>query len=174
MLKKSLTLAAAALAFAGAAAFAEPLHNFGALHVGGTFPDDPDFGDAYNMGFCGSLDYGTRLGKEARWFAYGTVGYDTFRGKGENADTYIGNVNADARWYFGEAGEAASGYVGLGPGFYWSKGGDSGLGGNLAVGGDFPLGSDWSIQADIDQHFINVKESSMFLTVRVGAAYWFN
>ena len=43
----------------------------------------------------------------------------------------------------------------------------------LDVGGDFPVGNDWAVVADVDQHFVDSADKRAFLTIRVGAAYWF-
>ncbi len=160
-------------AFAAGAAGAAAPHNFGSLHLGGAFPDSTEFADTYRMGFSASLDYGTRLGRESKWFAFGTLGYNNFRAQEGGGTTYLGNFNADARWYFGVPGERSAGHVALGPGVYWNKDGDVKFGGNIGVGGDFPVGGDWSIVADIDQHFISDDAGTMFATAKVGAAYWF-
>jgi hypothetical protein len=63
--------------------------------------------------------------------------------------------------------------VGLGPGVYWDKEGDAFFGGNIAIGGDFPLGDGWSVTADLAQHLIDSRDKGAFLTIYVGAAYWF-
>jgi len=160
-------------AVGAACAANQPMHNVASLHAGGSFPDSSDFGSAYRMGFCASLDYATRLGRESKWFAFGTLGYNTFQPKEGDERTYIGNFDADARWYFGVPGVKTSGYLGLGPGVYWNKDGDVKVGADIAVGGDFPVGNNWSILADIDQHLINDEGGTAFLTLKVGAAYWF-
>lgn len=150
------------------------LRNFGALGLGFAIPDHADFRDAYRQRFCGSLGYGTRIGRNRHLFAYGMVGYNGFRARKEGwYDTYLGNVNADARWYFGAPTKEISGYIGLGPGVYWDREGDVAIGANIAIGGDFPVGSDWAVVADVDQHFVDSADKRAFLTVRVGAAYWF-
>lgn len=150
------------------------LRNFGALGFGLALPDHAEFSDNYRQGFCGTLGYGTRIGHNRHFFAYGMVGYSSFRAQNETSgDTYLGNFNADARWYFGAPAKEISGYIGLGPGVYWDKDGDVSIGGNIAVGGDFPVGSDWAVVADVDQHFVDSTDKRAFLTIRVGAAYWF-
>ncbi len=151
------------------------LRNFGALGLGLAIPDAANFRDDYGQRFCGTLGYGTRLGRSERLFAYGMVGYNGFRAKEGNVagDTHLWNVNADVRWYFGVPTKEISGYVGLGPGVYWDRDGDAFIGADVAVGGDFPVGDDWAVTADVDQHFVDSAEAGAFLTVRVGAAYWF-
>lgn len=151
------------------------LRNFGALGLGLAIPDHVNFQEDYSQRFCGTLAYGTRLGRSERFFAYGMVGYDGFRAKEGTAggDIHLWNVNADARWYFGIPTKEISGYVGAGPGVYWDTDGDAFIGGNIAVGGDFPVGSDWSVAVDVDQHFVDSADAGAFLTIRVGAAYWF-
>jgi hypothetical protein len=163
------------LAITGPASADRDLRNFAALGLGVAVPDQADFSDDYQMGFCGSLGYGTRLGHSSEFFVYGMLAYDQFRSRDKAArdDTYLGNFNADARYYFGPVAKYEAGYIGLGPGLYWDRDGDVSVGLNLAVGGDFPVGSDWSITADVDQHFVNKDTMGAFLTVRVGAAYWF-
>ena len=163
-----------AFGFWSPAAADRDLRNFGALGLGFAIPDNAEFQDDYRQRFCGSLGYGTRIGRNERLFAYGMVGYNNFRAQSERLDdTYLWNVNADARWYFGVPTKEISGYVGLGPGVYWHREGDVSIGANIAIGGDFPVGNDWAVVADIDQHFVDSADKGAFLTIRVGAAYWF-
>lgn len=169
-----LTVSVVAFGIWSPAAAERDLRNFGALGLGFTIPDHAEFQDDYRQRFCVSLGYGTRIGRNERLFAYGMVGYNGFRAQDERLDdTYLGNFNADARWYFGVPTKKISAYVGLGPGVYWDRGGDVSIGANIAVGGDFPVGSDWAVVADVDQHFVDSAYARAFLTVRVGAAYWF-
>jgi hypothetical protein len=176
---KRITMAVAALFLAGAffnpARAERDLRNFGALGLGLAIPDDADFREDYSQRFCGALGYGTRLGHSERFFAYGMVGYNGFRAEEGTAggDTRLWNLNADARWYFGVPTKEISGYVGLGPGVYWDRDGDAFIGANIAVGGDFPVDNDWSVAVDVDQHFVDSADAGAFLTIRVGAAYWF-
>lgn len=170
-----MTVLVAAYGFFNPAAAERNLRNFGALGLGLAIPDAASFRENYKQHFCGSLGYGTRLGRSERLFAYGMVGYNGFRARDSNVleDTYVWNVNADARWYFGVPTKELSGYIGLGPGVYWDRAGDAFIGANVAVGGDFPVGDDWAVTADVDQHFVNSADAGAFLTIRVGAAYWF-
>jgi hypothetical protein len=170
-----LALLVVAYGFWNPVAAERDLRNFGALGLGLAIPDHAGFRKDYKQGFCGTLGYGTRLGRSERWFAYGMVGYDGFRASEANVagDTRLWNVNADVRWYFGVPTKELSGYVGLGPGVYWDRDGDAFIGANVAVGGDFPVGSDWAVTADVDQHFVDSADAGAFLTIRVGAAYWF-
>lgn len=150
------------------------LRNFGALGLGLAIPDHVEFSNDYRQRFCGTLGYGTRVGHNRHFFLYGMVGYNSFRARSETLeDTYLGNVNADARWVIGVPTKEISGYVGVGPGVYWDRDGDVSIGGNVAVGVDFPAGHDWAVLVDVDQHFVDSKDKSAFLTIRVGAAYWF-
>jgi hypothetical protein len=159
--------------FTVAAWGADELHNFGQLSLAAALPDSAAFGDEYQTGFGGALGYGTRLGRETRFFAYGLLGYDRFQSRNADGNAYLYNFNADARWYFGVPTKEISGYVGLGPGVYWAEDKNAYFGGNIAVGGDFPVGNDWAITADIDQHFVNADPGRDFATFRIGAAYWF-
>ena len=166
-----------AVGFAAAAYAEQDLRNVGSLHAGMPFPDAPDFSSAYRQGFCGSADYATRMNrKNEQLFVAGSVGYNRFRAKetGDAAEDWaLWNVNADARWYLQPPGEKFTGYVGLGPGLYGGPGGDTWFGGNVAAGADYPLGGDWSILLDIDQHWLANATNGAFVTVRLGAAYWF-
>jgi hypothetical protein len=163
-----------ALGFWSPAAADRDLRNFGALGLGFAIPDHAAFQEDYRQRFCGSLGYGTRIGRNERLFAYGMVGYNSFRTQdGSLEDTYLGNFNADARWYFGIPTKEISGYIALGPGVYWDREGDVSIGANIAIGGDFPVGNDWAVVADVDQHFVDFADKGAFLTIRVGAAYWF-
>ncbi|MGD8718466.1 MAG: outer membrane beta-barrel protein [Candidatus Zixiibacteriota bacterium] len=170
-----LGLSVIAFGFISPSAAERELRNFGSLGLGLSLPDDVDFSDAYRMGFVGTLGYGTRISHSNDFFAYGMVGYNKFRSKDRESygDTYLINLNADARYYFGPVGKYESIYVGLGPGIYWDEESNAYFGANIAVGGDFPVGDDWSITADVDQHLVDAKDTSAFLTVRVGAAFWF-
>jgi hypothetical protein len=171
----SLAVVSAALALGNPAWAERDLRNFAALGLGAAVPDHADFSDEYRMGFCGSLGYGTRLGRTSEFFAYGMLAYDQFRSRDKalRDDTYLASFNANARYYIGPVAKYEAGYVGLGPGLYWDGEGNTYLGINVAVGGDFPVGRDWSITADVDQHFVDKENAAAFLTVRVGAAYWF-
>jgi hypothetical protein len=163
-----------AFGFWSPAAAERDLRNFGELAFGFAIPDHAEFQENYRQRFCGTLGYGTRLGHNRHFLAYGMLGYNGFRAEKQGLDdTYLGNFNADARWYFGAPAREISGYFGLGPGVYWDKEGDLSIGANVAVGGDFPVGSDWAVTVDIDQHFVDSADKRAFLTVRVGAGYWF-
>jgi hypothetical protein len=171
----TLAVAGAILAVFNPAAAERDLRNFGALGLGAALPDETDFSGDYRMGFCGSLGYGTRLGRDSEFFAYGMLAYDQFRSKDKavRGDAYLANFSANARYYIGPVAKYEAGYIGLGPGIYWDEDGNAYAGANVALGGDFPVGNGWSITADVDQHFVNNADKSAFLTIRVGAAYWF-
>jgi hypothetical protein len=151
------------------------LRHFGALGFGLGIPDHADFRENYRQGLSGALGYGTRLGHNRRFFAYGMLAYNSFRAREEArvGDTYFVNFNANVRWYVGIPVRENTGYVGLGPGVYWDKEGDAFFGGNIAIGGDFPVGDGWSVTADLAQHLIDARDKGAFLTIYVGAAYWF-
>ncbi|UCH79226.1 MAG: outer membrane beta-barrel protein [Candidatus Coatesbacteria bacterium] len=173
----AIAIAAAALTFglAGSAAADRDLRHFGELGLGIAWPDASDFSDDYRLGFSGSLGYGTRLGRSDEFFAYGRLAYDQFRSRDKalRDDTYLANFTANARYYFGRVAKYESGYVGLGPGVYWDENGTAYFGGNISVGGDFPVGNDWAITADVSQHLVDSEAMGAFLTIRLGAAYWF-
>lgn len=177
MKRGAITWAAAALTFGlvGPAAAERDLRNFGELGLGVAWPDASDFSDAYRVGFSGALGYGTRLGRSDEFFAYGSLAYNQFRSRDKalRDDTYLANFNANARYYFGAVAKYESGYVGLGPGVYWDEDGTAYFGGNISVGGDFPVGDDWAVTADVTQHLVDREGMGAFLTIRVGAAYWF-
>ncbi|NIT36927.1 MAG: hypothetical protein GTN49_10585 [candidate division Zixibacteria bacterium] len=151
------------------------LRHFGALGLGLGIPDDAAFRENYRQGFSGSLGYGTRLGRSGRFFAYGFLAYNRFRAKEHVriGDDYFINFDANVRWYVGVPVRENSGYVGLGPGVYWDKDSNVFFGGNIAIGGDFPVGDGWSVTADIAQHIVDSRDKGAFLTICVGAAYWF-
>ena len=171
----TLAVISAGLAVVNPASAERDLRNFGALGLGVALPDHADFSDDYGMGFCGSLGYGTRLGRNSEFFAYGMLAYDQFRSKDKAVrdDKYLANFSANARYYIGPVGKYEAGYVGAGPGLYWDEKGKTYVGANVAVGGDFPVGKDWSIIADVEQHLVNNADARAFLTIRVGAAFWF-
>lgn len=132
------------------------------------------FDGEYDIGYGGSLGYGTRFGRASHWAFYGAFSYDHTESEGgllyEGHSTWeYYNLAANVRYYFGDVSEGSAGYVGLGPGvLFLPGGGDSGavFNMNASIGGDFAVGHGWSIIPDLTMDLAMVK-------VHLGLGYWF-
>ena len=122
------------------------------------------------VGYGGTLGYGTRLGRESRFVLFAGYGLDRLRLKDEltGGDTYFATLHqlrANILYYIGPVSERPAVYVGLGPDLMFDAD-DVGVNVNLSLGADFPVGHGWSILVDATL-------DAVVAYGQVGLAYWF-
>ena len=128
------------------------------------------FGQDSEIGYGGTVGFGTRLGRNSRFVLFAGYGLDQLELKDETsgADTTFATMHqlrANIRYYIGPVSEGPAAYVGLGPDLMFNTE-DVGVNVNLSLGGDFPLGHGWSVLLDgtVDVAVVYGQ---------VGVAYWF-
>lgn len=127
-------------------------------------------GQDSELGYGGTVGYGTRLGRESHFVLFAGYGLDRLELKDEKSgtDTYFATMHqlrANIRFYVGRVSEGPAAYVGLGPDLMFDKD-DVGVNVNLSLGGDFPVGHGWSILADATL-------DGAVVYGQIGLAYWF-